>query len=315
MRFLNVFALCISIFALSACSEIELASHFGKKLTGDEIQSKGKYKVGNSYTIKGKRYHPVVDYRYNETGIASWYGPGFHGKTTANGERFDENELTAAHKTLPLPSIVRVTNLENGKSLIVRVNDRGPYAHGRIIDMSKKSAELLGFRNQGTAKVRVEVMEAESRMVAKAAQEGRSTNGVEVAMNRPGYKSPNIVYKTPQPASTAPATIQQASLETPQRTVPGHITNGNFYPDAMVTENAVTQKQLYIQLASLSSRESAMKFATGLNSYGRPLIQEAVVDGAQYYRVRVSASSIPEADAILERVMADGYKTALIVVD
>src|SRR3546814_18900599 len=98
-------------------------------------------------------------YTFYESGIASWYGPGFHGKLTANGEGYDQDAMTAAHRTLPMPSLVQVTKLENGHSVRVRVNDRGPYAHGRIIDMSKRSAELLGFTNQGTAKVRVQVLE------------------------------------------------------------------------------------------------------------------------------------------------------------
>src|ERR1700744_5792728 len=97
----------------------------------------GIYKVGNPYQIQGTWYYPREQPDYDETGIASWYGPNFHGGRTANGEIFDENALTAAHRTLPMPANVRVTNLENGKSIVVRVNDRGPYAKGRIIDVSK----------------------------------------------------------------------------------------------------------------------------------------------------------------------------------
>ena len=118
----------------------------------------GIYKVGKPYQIQGTWYYPHEQPDYDETGIASWYGPNFHGGRTANGEIFDENALTAAHRTLPLPVNVRVTNLDNGKSIILRVNDRGPYAKGRIIDVSKAAAKLLGFSGQGTAKVRVTYM-------------------------------------------------------------------------------------------------------------------------------------------------------------
>ena len=105
-----------------------------------------------------------MDYQYDEIGVASWYGPGFHGKTTANGEIFDQNKISAAHRTLPMPSIVKVTNLENGLILDkVRINDRGPFARNRIIDLSKKAAEELGFIKNGVAKVRVEILEDESR--------------------------------------------------------------------------------------------------------------------------------------------------------
>src|ERR1700742_3468946 len=115
----------------------------------------GVYKVGNPYQIDNVWYYPHEQPDYDETGIASWYGPTFYGKYTANGEMYDGNALTAAHRTLPLPVNVRVTNLENGKSIIVRVNDRGPYARGRIIDLSKRAAELLDVVQTGTARVRV----------------------------------------------------------------------------------------------------------------------------------------------------------------
>ncbi len=126
------------------------------------------YKVGKPYQIKGVWYYPQVDYDYVEEGIASWYGPGFHGKATANGEIYDMNDLTAAHRTLPMPSIVRVTNLENGRSLKLKVNDRGPFARERIIDVSRRASQLLGFHMQGTTPVRVEIVEDESRQLAAA---------------------------------------------------------------------------------------------------------------------------------------------------
>ncbi|MGE0563907.1 MAG: septal ring lytic transglycosylase RlpA family protein [Pseudolabrys sp.] len=116
----------------------------------------GVYRVGKPYTIAGKTYTPEVDVNYRAEGMASWYGDDFHGRYTANGEIFDMNSVTAAHPTLPLPSYVRVTNLRNKRSLIVRVNDRGPYAHNRLIDLSRHSAHLLGFKGHGVAPVRVE---------------------------------------------------------------------------------------------------------------------------------------------------------------
>lgn len=112
-------------------------------------------KVGQTYTIMGQTFTPQHDPDYNRTGVASWYGPKFHGKPTANGETFNKMAMTAAHTTLPLNSMVRVTNLENGRSVVVRLNDRGPFVGGRIIDMSQAGAEALGFRRQGTAKVQV----------------------------------------------------------------------------------------------------------------------------------------------------------------
>jgi len=116
----------------------------------------GTYRVGKPYTVAGRVYVPEEDPEYRAEGMASWYGDDFHGRLTANGEVFDMTSLTAAHPTLPIPSYARVTNLRNGKSLVVRVNDRGPYHGNRLIDVSNKAAELLDFKSNGVAKVRVE---------------------------------------------------------------------------------------------------------------------------------------------------------------
>ncbi|WP_331374825.1 septal ring lytic transglycosylase RlpA family protein [Sinorhizobium chiapasense] len=116
----------------------------------------GRYVVGKPYVVKGKRYYPKEDPNYDREGVASWYGSAFRGRRTANGEVYYPDRLSAAHPTLPLPSYVRVTNLENGSSLILRVNDRGPYHKGRIIDISRKAADMLDLKHRGTASVRVQ---------------------------------------------------------------------------------------------------------------------------------------------------------------
>jgi rare lipoprotein A len=116
----------------------------------------GVYRVGKPYTVAGRVYVPEENVKYSEVGFASWYGDDFHGRYTANGEIFDMTAISAAHPTLPLPSYVRVTNLANNRSIVVRVNDRGPYARDRLIDVSVKTAELLGFYGHGVARVKVE---------------------------------------------------------------------------------------------------------------------------------------------------------------
>ncbi|NRB31590.1 MAG: septal ring lytic transglycosylase RlpA family protein [Rhizobiaceae bacterium] len=116
----------------------------------------GRRQIGKPYKIKGKWYYPKEEFGYNRVGQASWYGPNFHGRLTANGEVYDQYALTAAHPTFPLPSYARVTNMANGRSIMVRVNDRGPYHDGRIIDLSSKAAEMLDYRHLGIARVRVE---------------------------------------------------------------------------------------------------------------------------------------------------------------
>ncbi|MBX7201265.1 MAG: septal ring lytic transglycosylase RlpA family protein, partial [Rhodospirillaceae bacterium] len=125
-------------------------------------EPEGYFKIGTPYQVDGKWYYPAEDYAYVQEGIASWYGQDFHGKKTANGEKYDMNAITAAHPTLPMPSVVRVTNLDNGRQLNVRVNDRGPFHSSRIIDLSRRAAQLLGFYEVGTAHVRVEIDATES---------------------------------------------------------------------------------------------------------------------------------------------------------
>ena len=164
----------------SCTSSVEVAATLGKKylITKDnnKINPNPVYKVGNKYKVKGKFYYPKKDMFYNKTGIASWYGPKFHGKLTANGEIYNQNALTAAHKTLPLPSSVKVTNLKNNKSLILRINDRGPFVGDRIIDLSYKSAQLLGIIEKGTGKVRVEIIDYGEHLLVKNIKKPLKTN-------------------------------------------------------------------------------------------------------------------------------------------
>lgn len=156
-----------AILLLSGCASDRL--NLGEYSQRSIFSAKGSsYKIGKPYKIRGQWYYPAEDYGYSEVGTASWYGEDFHAKYTANGEVYNMHTLTAAHRTLPLPSIVRVTNLENGRSLVLRVNDRGPFAKNRIIDISKRGAQLLGFQNKGTAKVRVEIMAEESKDLKQA---------------------------------------------------------------------------------------------------------------------------------------------------
>ena len=142
------------------------------------------YKIGEPYEINNIWYYPKRDLTYEETGIASWYGDKFHGRMTANGEIFNKNIISAAHKTLPMPSMVRVTNLDNGNVLNVRINDRGPYVHGRIIDLSEKAAELLGFKEVGVSRVKVNILLEQSLWLERSAKEGKFP-GIYTPKNNP----------------------------------------------------------------------------------------------------------------------------------
>jgi rare lipoprotein A len=142
----------------------------------------GSYKVGQPYSLNGRTYYPAENSAYRGEGIASWYGPDFHGRLTANGEVYDMHAISAAHPTMPLPSYARVTNLENGRSIVVRVNDRGPYARNRIIDLSIGTAKALEFYGRGIARVRVEY-------VGRAPM-GGSDDGMLMATLRDGTPAP-----------------------------------------------------------------------------------------------------------------------------
>lgn len=154
--------------SLAGCSAVDTAGGKLDPTYGVEVSPRvvadgqpvpkggGNYKVGKPYKVAGKTYVPAEDPDYVAEGIASWYGRDFHGRKTANGEVFDMTSISAAHRTLPMPSYVRVTNLRNQRSIIVRVNNRGPYVAGRVLDVSYRTAELLGFAKFGVARVRVE---------------------------------------------------------------------------------------------------------------------------------------------------------------
>jgi rare lipoprotein A (peptidoglycan hydrolase) len=127
----------------------------------------GQYKVGNQYEVDGVEYQPQKYENFEEVGKASWYGDDFHGRKTANGETYHMGDMTAAHPTLPLPSMVRITNLDNDKSVKVRVNDRGPFSKKRVVDVSEKAARELGFKDKGTANVKVEFLKDDTEMLLK----------------------------------------------------------------------------------------------------------------------------------------------------
>ena len=199
---------------LAGCAETQLASTWVKQVTWPgQKESKGIYKIGTPYKVGSVWYYPEENFNLVETGIASWYGPGFHADHTANGEVFDQNELTAAHRTLQLPCLARVTNLENGHSVVVRVNDRGPYLHGRIMDVSMRAAELLGFASKGTARVRLEVLPNESRILAEAAKRGEDTSRMTLAELQQHAAAPNqaVAQNEPVRAATAAQPVKTAS--------------------------------------------------------------------------------------------------------
>ena len=203
----------------------------------------GAYRVGSPYTVAGRTYVPENNPHYRADGVASWYGSDFHGRSTANGEIFDAEAITAAHPTLPLPSYVRVTNLSNGRSLIVRVNDRGPYAGNRIIDVSKHAAYLLGFTVSGTAWVRVEY-------VGAAPIEGSDDRMLEAT------------FRQDEPAP-APGTTRVAAL----RIVPAAMTAPPRARLASLSSTASLPRSATLTYASASAENDTNEYLTGRGLY------------------------------------------------
>jgi rare lipoprotein A len=290
------------------------------------------YKVGKPYQIAGVWYYPHVDYEYDETGIASWYGPGFHGKKTASGETYDQNGLTAAHRTLPLPSLVRVTNLVNGRQITLRVNDRGPFAHGRILDVSKRGAQLLDFERTGTAKVRVEILAEESRQLAyqagayKVAPEISSGTGGSTAS---GKGSPQVaaapvgdLAQEPLPPppggqAAAPKVNQPVTKPVqPATSIEDKVLAAAPAPDGKVSKVPVKAANMYVQAGAFTSQSNANRLASRLAKFGQARIVPVVVDRQKFYRVRVGPiASVADADRILDQVVGAGNPQAKIVVE
>ena len=303
------------LLVLGACAETKLAIHAAKQFVAPErsvAKTRGDYKVGRPYQVKDTWYYPAADYEYAETGIASWYGPNFHGKPTANGETFDMNALSAAHRTLPLPSLVRVVNLRNGRSIAVRVNDRGPFARGRIIDVSRRTAQLLGFERQGTTPVRVEIMAQESRQLALIAQRGSPA----AVARAPARQSDAVTIEAlPPPGETGGASaknVQLAAARQPRRR------NGEIVapPAPRLEFRSVRPPRLFVQAGSFVRREYAERMRHKLSQIGPAHITEAVVGRYRFYRVRVGPlKSVREGDRVLDNVIAYGYPNARLIAD
>ena len=307
----HVLVLLAGCAFLGACSETQLATYGVKEAIGTDTRG-GVYKVGKPYQIQGVWYYPGEDYSYSETGVASWYGPDFHGKYTANGEIFDQNDVTAAHRTLPMPCFVRVTNLDNGRSLVVRINDRGPFAHGRVLDLSKRAAQLLGMEGTGTAKVKVEIMADESR---------------ELAMNMKAKQQLDEppVEAAPRNTVVAESLPLPGGKESPKPVVraatPAPVVVGSAAPD-MLAQQEVKQvavkgsSQIFIQAGAFMRFENANRMNAALQPYGSAAISQVQTKTGTLFRVRIGPlANVNEADRLLEKVIGAGYPDAKLIID
>jgi|GEM_PF-481332 len=228
-----------------------------------QLDPKDFVKIGAPYKQNGTWYVPAMETDYDETGIGSWYGAEFHGKTTSNGEIYDMDSITAAHPTLPLPSIVEVTNLENGKKLKIRVNDRGPFVKGRLIDLSPKAAKQLGYYGKGSAKVRVRYIGAADGIDGPMAMQPA----------KPQYGLQTASYSKPAPYRAAPVIAAKPLPQVKTVIAPK--------PSAPVA----AKSSRYLQVGAFSSAANAEKMRSKLNSAAR--VAPVEQGGSTLYRVLV----------------------------
>ncbi len=281
------------MLAIGSCSETTFLINSAKRMGtwGD----KPTYKVGNPYKINGKWYYPAINYDYDEVGYASWYGPGFHGKKTANGEIFNQNKISAAHRTLPLPSIVKVTNLENGKVLsFVRVNDRGPFARNRILDLSKEAAKELGFLNKGVTKVRVEILEDESR---------KFTN--ELIQSNKRAKSAKVQNIEKKNLTPPVDDFNNEDKENKTKKVKNE-TDENF---------VLKDNNIAIQVGAFTDHRNAKSLIDKLSEF-KAYIKREFVENKYIYRVRIGPlKNINLANELQEKLFRLGYTSSHLVMN
>ncbi|HWA04042.1 MAG TPA: septal ring lytic transglycosylase RlpA family protein [Rhizomicrobium sp.] len=296
----------VALAGLTAACATERTVHAPVPAQPGEI-----YKVGNPYQIDGTWYYPKEQPDYDETGIASWYGPSFYGQRTANGEIYDASDLTAAHRTLPMPVNVRVTNLENGKSVVLRVNDRGPYAKGRIIDVSEHAAKLLGFYGRGTARVRVTYL---SRANLPNGRPAEAETPAEIANAVPAVPAPKVdrdrLADVPEARVAPPVRISRLPQPAPDPAPPD-----SAAPTGEVSQVPVPAvTHLYVQVGAFGSYDNAMRLRDQLGEDLR--ISTTKRNGQTLYRVRTGPlDSTEDADAALARLSGLGSNDAHIVVD
>ncbi len=350
----KVFLYFIAVLILSGCGsmQFDVASHLFKKATVNggvcSAGQEGHLKVGKPYSIYGVKYYPMdSSYGYMEEGIASWYGADFHGKNTANGECYDMYAVTAAHKTLPLPTKVRVTHLENGRSIVLKVNDRGPYAKGRIIDLSYGAARKLGMVKQGVGPIRVEAIGGpHHKRKGSAFRSAKKSEEFQISAKKAPIVKKKAISEPSEPSKVKSSFTQRVTnSETQEVLRPSNVDAGRAISESInviKAQNAVSPSQvkaeelppppeevpktssktlimvkLYVQVGAFSSKVNADRNLNILKNVGYKGIITLVEkdDGRVLYRVRSGPyHSIMEADEALAELVEKGFNTAVIAV-
>lgn len=249
-----------------------------------QISYNGHYKIGTPYKINDNWYYPKKDDNHVETGQASWYGgnDGFHGKKTANGDFYDKNALTAAHRTLPLPSVIKVTNLSNSKSVILMINDRGPFSKKRVLDVSERAATILGMKQKGFAKVKVELL---------------------------ADKTTELLKQLAMPAR------EGARTQKSKKVAEDFIALANNIDTQVIKDDQKTgQKKLYIQAGTFKHRNHAVSTVKKLAKLAKANINEVIINKKQHYRVTLGpVINTNKANNMLKEIIKLGINEAIIV--
>ena len=296
----NIFFIIFLILIQGCTSSIEVAANLGKKYLIPKEEKKRIqkpiYKIGKKYNVGGKYYYPKKDLNYNKTGIASWYGPKFHGKLTANGEIYNQYALTAAHKTLPLPSAVKVTNLKNNKSIVLRINDRGPFVNDRIIDLSSKAADILDLKREGTGLVRVQILREKSLYLEKLAKQG-------------SFPEINDLKETELPNITIPSKVAVKIKDTKNQKIVTKKINYNL-------KNLNKEYKIYIKLASFSSKKNAEIMKKKVSYIDKVKIYKIYKMNRTLYQVKAGPFlSVEKVDQLHSLLLQKGMQGAKIIIE
>lgn len=296
----NIFFIIFLILIQGCTSSIEVAANLGKKYLIPKEEKKRIqkpiYKIGKKYNVGGKYYYPKKDLYYNKTGIASWYGPKFHGKLTANGEIYNQYALTAAHKTLPLPSAVKVTNLKNNKSIVLRINDRGPFVNDRIIDLSSKAADILDLKREGTGLVRVQILREKSLYLEKLAKQG-------------SFPEINDLKETELPNITIPSKVAVKIKDTKNQKIVTKKINYNL-------KNLNKEYKIYIKLASFSSKKNAEIMKKKVSYIDKVKIYKIYKLNKTLYQVKAGPFlSVEKVDQLHSLLFQKGMQGAKIIIE
>ena len=295
-----VFFIIFLILIQGCTSSVEVAANLGKKYLIPKEEKKRIqkpiYKIGKKYNVGGKYYYPKKDLNYNKTGIASWYGPKFHGKLTANGEIYNQYALTAAHKTLPLPSAVKVTNLKNNKSILLRINDRGPFVNDRIIDLSSKAADILDLKREGTGLVRVQILKEKSLYLEKLAKQG-------------SFPEINDLKETELPNVTIPNKVAVKIKDTKNKKIITKKINYNL-------KNLNKEYKIYIKLASFSSKKNAELMKKKVSYIDKVKIYKIYKSNKTLYQVKAGPFlSVEKVDQLHSLLLQKGMQGAKIIIE